>query len=99
MYKAMRKVVPIPLEDAYVGLLVDQAGLYPQNNEHFVMLRRPSNICHHLKMFFIFDVMPYEHLEIFKSMKKARTRPECLQAVVVDHVHGKDQREQIRIGL
>ena len=98
MYNAMNKVVPLPLEDAYVGVLVNKAGFEPQDNDHFVMLRRPSNICHHLKMFFIFDIMPYEHLEIFKSMKQARTRPECLQAMVVDHMHG-NLRQQIKIGL
>ena len=97
MYRAMRKVTPIALEDAYVGILTTRAGFEPQDNDHFVMLRRPSNICHHLKMFFVYDILPYEHLEIFKSMKKALTRPECLQAMVVDNKHGRN--EQIKIGL
>ena len=98
MYSSMNKVIPIPLEDAYVGLLANKAGFVPQNNDHFVMLKRPSNVCHHLKMFFIYDILPYDHIKIFKSMKKALTEPECLRAVVVDNKHGKERR-QIKIGL
>ncbi len=96
MYRAMSDVVPIAQEDAYVALLASKAGITPQVNDHFVMLRRPSNICHHLQMFFIYEVLPHEHLEIFKSIRKAQRRTECLQAEVV---HGGNNRQQIKTDL
>ncbi len=98
LYNYMTSVTPIAPEDAYIGLLAAKGRAYPKHNDHFLLLKRPSNMCHHLKMFFVYDIMPIEHIEIFKGLGRARDSNECLGAVVIDHMHGRgDRMERIEI--
>ena len=70
-------VTPIPMEDAYVGILADYLKVPPRHNDHFQMIGKTTNICHHLKMFFIFGIYPSEHETILRKMKAAEHDPEC----------------------
>ena len=77
-------VTPIAMEDGFLGLLAEKAKVVPQHNDHFQMLKRPSNICHILKLFFVFKVYPYEHMEIFKKMRLATKNGDCPEADMID---------------
>ena len=80
----MSAVTPIAMEDAYVGLLAEAAGITPTHNDHFQLLGKTGNVCHHLRMFFISPIMPSEHVTVFKKVKLARTSGECVSAQWVD---------------
>ena len=86
---ARGSVRAIAMEDGYIGMLAKKAGIQPRHNDHFQMLVRPSNVCHHLKMFFMFNVLPYEHIEIFRSIKTALQNKNCLDADMIDFKHGQ----------
>lgn len=47
-----------------------------------------SGLCHNLWMFFVFDVMPYEHIETFNLMVKARKHRDCKGLEVADRFKG-----------
>lgn len=77
MRQSMKSVVPIAMEDAYVGLLAEWSGIEPKHNDHFHMLTHIRDACHHLKMFFIYNIVPNEHLRIQKSLKEAHLNKDC----------------------
>ena len=77
MSLVMSELIPIAMEDAYVGLLAEKVGLKPTHNDHFHMMSKTIDLCHHLKMFFIFNVQPEEHEVIFQQLKESIQKPEC----------------------
>lgn len=95
--EARRSVVPIAMEDAYLGLLAEKAKVEPKHNDHFQMLLRPSNICHTLKTFFVYKVRPFEHVEIFKRIKTALLNNDCPGADMIDLKHNKMKHMKIKV--
>lgn len=81
----MPQVIPVAMEDAYVGLLAEKIGLKPSHNDHFHMLSKSLNLCHHLKLFFIFNVLPSEHITIFSELDDNRSKPECQEFQDADY--------------
>ncbi|CAD5114400.1 unnamed protein product [Dimorphilus gyrociliatus] len=81
---ASKRVVPIRPDDAYLGLLAKEAKIKPIHNDHFQMIRNIEGACHHLKMFFIFNIFPSQHLSIFRKLKSVRQSKECQDAELVD---------------
>lgn len=84
MVRVSTQVIPIRPEDAYMGILAKEAKIRPIHNEHFQMIRNVEGACHHLKMFFIFNIFPSQHLSIFRKLKEARQSKECQNAEIVD---------------
>ena len=77
MARVMTQVTPIAMEDGFVGLLAQKAGIKPRHNDHFQMIARPRNICHQLRMFFIYNIMPNEHNEIYRQLRSGRRSGNC----------------------
>ena len=86
-YKALSRqilhVTKIAMEEGYISLLAEAAGVKPTHNEHFVLLKKPSNVCHMLRMFFVSDIKPSEHTKIFKSTREALSNGICPNAQVI----------------
>ena len=96
--KARGSVTPIAIEDAFVGLLAQSAGLMPRHNDHFQMMKRPRSICHMLSLFFVFNVYPYEHMELFKKLAEAKQNGACAGAETIDIARrGASGRLQINL--
>ena len=84
MSRAMATVTPIAMEDAYVGLLAARVGVSPLNNDHFQMIVKTKDVCHWLRMFFVYGVRPSEQLAIFLQIRKARKSRQCRNASWID---------------
>lgn len=77
MNGAMGKVTPIAMEDAYVGLLAAKGGITPRHNDHFQMLSHIRDGCHFLRMFFIHNILPNDHLVIDRNLDAAKHNKKC----------------------
>ena len=86
--KETRHVTKLAMEEGYISLLAERAGVSATHNEHFILLEETSNVCHLLRMFFVSDVKPSEHKKIFKNTREALTNGKCPNAHVVEH-HGQ----------
>lgn len=78
MGRAMGRVKPIAMEDGYIALLASNTGLKPKHNDHFQMLNHIRDGCHYLRMFFIYNVLPSDHIVIFNDIAKAQQSRKCV---------------------
>lgn len=86
MNKVMGRVTPIAMEDAYVGLLAERGGITPRHNDHFQMLTHIREGCHYLRMFFIYDVLPNDHLVVDRNIDAARHSKKCAVRQRYNHI-------------
>jgi len=67
MYDVKRYVTPIAMEDAYVGLLAEQAHITPTHNSHFEMMKMSVNNekCNFIHRYFVYDTNSKDMRTIF----------------------------------
>ncbi|XP_033095454.1 UDP-GalNAc:beta-1,3-N-acetylgalactosaminyltransferase 1-like [Anneissia japonica] len=70
-------VTPIAMDGVYIGLLAEHVGAKPTNNEHFILMKRPSNVCLYHHMFFIFRVNEPELIHIYNVVERHHNKREC----------------------
>eukprot|EP00057_Strongylocentrotus_purpuratus_P004143 XP_003728114.1 PREDICTED: uncharacterized protein LOC100889868 [Strongylocentrotus purpuratus] len=70
-------IVPIAMDDSYIGILASTLHVEPKNDKHFVHPRRPSNVCHYKTMMYIYGVNPTEIMHIYNVIM-GQTGRHCL---------------------
>ena len=78
MVKNFGYVTPIAMEDAYVGLLANSLGVPVKDDDHFVLIKRPSNFCHYRNMMFVFDIEPTEVIHVYSVVEEKHRYGECM---------------------
>ncbi|XP_071507822.1 uncharacterized protein [Diadema antillarum] len=58
-------VAPIAMDDSYIGVLASRLGVAPRNDERFVHMKRPSNVCHYMNMMIVFGINASEHRHVY----------------------------------
>lgn len=74
---AIRKVHQIAMEDVYVGLLAEKAGILPYNDDSFSLMKKTSNECINVKLLFVYDVSPNDHKKLFNLVKEEDALHHC----------------------
>ncbi|XP_064614537.1 beta-1,3-galactosyltransferase 9-like [Liolophura sinensis] len=74
---AVRKVHRIAMEDVYVGLLAEKAGILPYNDDSFSLMKKTSNECINVKLLFVYDVSPNDHNKLFHLVKEEQALHRC----------------------
>ena len=92
LYGSITYVKAIAMDDAYIGLLAQNGNIPPQHNDHFQLLKPPSNVCAQLKVFFMNKIMPNKHIEIFNALKNAQVNGQCPDAKIFHHKEGLNPR-------
>ncbi len=77
MVTQFTKITPIAMEDSYIGLLANSTGIKPVDDEHFLLMQRPSNICHYKHMMFVYNVAPSEQVHVFNVVEKGHMADHC----------------------
>ena len=77
MVQRFGKITPIAMEDSYLGLLANDMGVKPTNDDNFLLMQRPRNICHYKKMMFVFDVTPAEQVHVFNVVERGHMGETC----------------------
>nr|XP_054769753.1 uncharacterized protein LOC129277625 [Lytechinus pictus] len=71
------RVIPIAMDDAYIGILASVLNIKPMHDEHFVHPRRPSNVCHYKNMMYIYGVSLHEIKHVYNVIM-GHTDRHCL---------------------
>ena len=80
MHGMVSSVIPIAMEDAYVGLLADNAGIKPHDNDHFHLMKlNRLHVCDIVNNFFFFDVGVREHKLLADKIRECRVNLERSQ--------------------
>ncbi|XP_071948414.1 beta-1,3-galactosyltransferase 1-like [Antedon mediterranea] len=75
--KAIPSVTPVAMDGVYIGLLAESQGIKPIHSEHFVLMKRPSNVCVYKHMFFIFKISEGELIHIYHVVERHLKDREC----------------------
>lgn len=77
MVPLFASIIPIAMDDSYIGILASTLHVEPTNDKHFVHPRRPSNVCHYKTMMYIYGVNPTEIMHIYNVIM-GQTGRHCL---------------------
>lgn len=70
-------ITPIAMEDSYLGLLASDIGVKPVDDDKFLLMQRPRNVCHYKRMMFVYDVAPSEQIHVFNVVERNHMAEEC----------------------
>ena len=84
-----RVKTPLAMEDGYIGVLMELMAVKPRHNEHFWLIGKLGSACNYLRMFFVQNVKPLDHIRLMQSNKEARKSGACLHAQHYDRRLGK----------
>ncbi|XP_071802679.1 beta-1,3-galactosyltransferase 5-like [Asterias amurensis] len=77
MVSKFGQITPIAMEDAYVGLLAASVGVQLTDDDHFVLIKKPSNFCHYRNMMIVFDIEPTEIMSVYDVVEQGHRKSEC----------------------
>ena len=72
LFDAKRHVTPIAMEDAYVGLLAEQAEIPPIHDGHFEMMKMSANNekCNFIHRYFVYDTNSKDMRRIYTKFTR-----------------------------
>ena len=76
-------VPKIAMQEGYIALLARRAGVRPTHSERFVLLKKPSNICHVTQLLFVSDVKASDHRKILRDVINAKRDGKCANTHVL----------------
>ncbi|XP_072015666.1 beta-1,3-galactosyltransferase 1-like [Amphiura filiformis] len=77
MAKRFDTITPIAMEDSYLGIIANEMGVKPVDDEHFLLMQKPRNICHYSKMMFVYNVSPSEQMHVFNVVERGHMAEMC----------------------
>ena len=76
-------VARIAMEEGYIALLAQKARVTPTHDERFVLLKKPSNVCHIAHLLFVSDVKASDHRKILRDVINAKRDGKCANTHVL----------------